>query len=107
LEAAGKKVEKAPKVAKKVGKDLAALSIPKSTGIVYRQLTGKWKVTYCFKRNRKHLGYFEDHTDVVAEYSSASDMTETELEARFPSTAFGGGGGGEEGGEEEGEEGGE
>jgi hypothetical protein len=28
---------------------------------------GKWKVTYYFKRSPKHLGYFDEHTEAVAE----------------------------------------
>jgi hypothetical protein len=68
-ERAKERAKDAKKRAKKE-KEKATLEIPKSNGVTWNKRNAKWKVTFCGDGKKRHFGYFDDHVEAVAVYSS-------------------------------------
>jgi hypothetical protein len=52
--------------------------IPKSRGVGWHKKRGKWEVVFRPGGKKGHGGYFDDHREAVAKYSSYESMANSQ-----------------------------
>jgi hypothetical protein len=52
--------------------------IPKSRGVGWHKKRGKWEVAFYLDGKKRHGGYFDDHREAVAKYSSYESMANSQ-----------------------------
>jgi hypothetical protein len=66
-----RKREEDAKATTRAKREKEALEIPKSKGVNWDKRTSKWEVAFYLDGEKRHLGYYDDHVEAVAVYSSS------------------------------------